>query len=504
MASSDFKKFAKKYLKDFEKTAGEIKDRGKTKVTGRGKQEDQDFSIVVVDESETRAAIQSAFTTTFANVSEADQKKVMNSIMKEFKTEVRKKDISTGGGAGKLAKAWKELDPKFQDKLIAQRDKAAKHHEFAIVAGKFSGIKDWKKTSKDGIIIKAIKKGFSKLKDNDPDSDYGAPTKSELDVIGGAGKTGLQLEHGQSGGIASSTVRVIEQEKRLEGMSRSAKKKAFTKRPADARGLKKLKQAIAKYKVNMKLDIGRHQYMSAHDLKLHASYAPTLTITSAASNQAVANAEEGAFIDDFLKSLKELVDLPGSATAGEMTRDAALYNLNGNGKGRTTKGPGKPRKSQKTKSKGNAKGKFTRKETFNTMYDKGHNLSTAVLIAAVKKTKKKGRAAPRSGAAPRKSGSSKMPLHLLGILNKELPETVRANMGAPALTNQTGRFANSTRVVDMIPTAQGFPSIGYTYQRDPYEVHEQDSDYDPRSLIDQSVREIAAQHAMGRFYTRRV
>ena len=77
-------------------------------------------------------------------------------------------------------------------------------------------------------------------------------------------------------------------------------------------------------------------------------------------------------------------------------------------------------------------------------------------------------------------------------------------MGPPRLTSQTGRFAGSTRVTDMIPTSQGFPSIGYTYQRDPYGVFEQDSDYDPRKLIDKSIREIAAEYAIGRFYTRRV
>ena len=287
-------------------------------------------------------------------------------------------------------------------------------------------------------------------------------------------------------------------------MSRSAKKKAFTKRPADARGLKKLKEAIEKYKVDIGITIERDQYMRAADMKLHAHYAPVITITSAASNQARANQEEGTLLAEFLKSLNELVDLPGSATAGEMTRDAALYNLNGNGKGRTTKGPGKPRKRQKTKSKGKAKGKFTRKESFNTMYDKGHNLSTAALIAAVRKAKKKGRAAPRSGEAPRKSGSSRLPLHLIGIWNKRLPDVVKANMGEPRLTNQTGRFAESARITEMIMTPQGFPSVGYTYQRSPYETFEQNYDYDPRRLIDQSIREIAAAAAIGRFYTRRV
>ena len=103
------------------------------------------------------------------------------------------------------------------------------------------------------------------------------------------------------------------------------------------------------------------------------------------------------------------------------------------------------------------------------------------------------------------------PLRLIGILNKELPKTVRGNMISPALVNRTGRFANSVRITDVVQTPKGYPSIGYTYARSPYEVFEMGSgnvratpERDPRKIIDQSIREIAAQFAIGRFYTRRV
>lgn len=109
-----------------------------------------------------------------------------------------------------------------------------------------------------------------------------------------------------------------------------------------------------------------------------------------------------------------------------------------------------------------------------------------------------------SKVATAKSGPSQAPLFLLGILNEQLPQTVEANMGAPALTNRTGRFAGSPRVTDVVSTPEGFPSFGYTYQRDPYGKFEDDNDYDPRRLIDRSMREIAAEYAIGRFYTRRV
>jgi hypothetical protein len=85
-------------------------------------------------------------------------------------------------------------------------------------------------------------------------------------------------------------------------------------------------------------------------------------------------------------------------------------------------------------------------------------------------------------------------------------------MQSPELVNRTGRFAESVRVTDIIKTPKGFPSVGYTYQANPYQIFEDgkgsapwaNGERDPRSLIDGSIREIAAKLAIGRFYTRRV
>tara|TARA_B100000575_G_C23110658_1_gene641548 strand:- start:484 stop:1914 length:1431 start_codon:yes stop_codon:yes gene_type:complete len=103
------------------------------------------------------------------------------------------------------------------------------------------------------------------------------------------------------------------------------------------------------------------------------------------------------------------------------------------------------------------------------------------------------------------------PINLMVLINSKLPQTVLKNMGAPRLENRTGTFASSVRAVDASRTPQGFPSIGYTYQRQPYGVFEASSgsrfasvDRDPRTLIDASIREIAAQLVTGRLYTRRV
>jgi hypothetical protein len=100
---------------------------------------------------------------------------------------------------------------------------------------------------------------------------------------------------------------------------------------------------------------------------------------------------------------------------------------------------------------------------------------------------------------------------LIAIINKRLPEQVANNMGAPGLVYRTGRFANSTRIVNVETTKDGYPSVVFDYQRDPYDVFDRAKGAppwntparDPRTLVDKSVREIVQAMAIGRFYTRR-
>jgi len=102
-------------------------------------------------------------------------------------------------------------------------------------------------------------------------------------------------------------------------------------------------------------------------------------------------------------------------------------------------------------------------------------------------------------------------ISLLALLNSKLSSTVQSNMGPPALENRTGRFAGSVRAIDVQKTKKGFLSVGYTYQKNPYQVFEKSSgsrfssvDRDPRTLIDASIREIAAQMVTTKLYTRRL
>jgi len=120
---------------------------------------------------------------------------------------------------------------------------------------------------------------------------------------------------------------------------------------------------------------------------------------------------------------------------------------------------------------------------------------------------------PRKGSAKSRAsqGSNFNQVAILGKINQKLNDVVRKNMRYPGLESQTGRFANSVKATSIIQTPQGFPSIGYTYQKDPYQVFEVAQGRkpwatrarDPRILIDKSIREVAAEFVAGRFYTRR-
>ena len=140
--------------------------------------------------------------------------------------------------------------------------------------------------------------------------------------------------------------------------------------------------------------------------------------------------------------------------------------------------------------------------------------------ASLKKTPKKSKIkksapalmAKKSIKSKRDPEEKRSLFSVMAMINQKLPQTVEKNMGSPGLESQTGRFARSVRLTDVSETRQGFPSFGYTYRKDPYQVFEvgtgkapwATTQRDPRRLIDASIRELAAQMALGRFYTRRV
>jgi hypothetical protein len=149
-----------------------------------------------------------------------------------------------------------------------------------------------------------------------------------------------------------------------------------------------------------------------------------------------------------------------------------------------------------------------------TSKDKNVSLKTKHKTANKGKKQKVGNArVSQGGKTPTKvrfrAGASSAPLAMIQSFNAKLPSKIAENMKSPALNYRTGRFASSVRVVDAVLTPQGFPSFGYTYMKYPYQTFEpgyaQGSvERDPRKLIDRTMREIAVEFAIGRFYTRRL
>jgi len=100
---------------------------------------------------------------------------------------------------------------------------------------------------------------------------------------------------------------------------------------------------------------------------------------------------------------------------------------------------------------------------------------------------------------------------IVSYINGRLPEAVRKNMGSGSLVNRTGTFSESAKLISAQMTPQGYPSLGYTYQRSPYDVFDpvlgkkpwNTPGRDPKKIIEKSVRDIAKEMAIGRFYVRR-
>lgn len=125
-------------------------------------------------------------------------------------------------------------------------------------------------------------------------------------------------------------------------------------------------------------------------------------------------------------------------------------------------------------------------------------------------TNLKGAITKPKGADKKFSGSQNWS-SIIAIINTKLADRIKGNMSSPKLVNRTGRFAESAKVTSVETSAQGYPSFVFDYQRNPYEVFDRVNgrspwntpNRDPKSLIALSVREIAQELAIGRFYTRR-
>jgi len=315
--------------------------------------------------------------------------------------------------------------------------------------------------------------------------------------IGGAGlktsenqKYGQQIGHADAltGGAAASSIRLLRAE-RLINMGHAGNEKVSIGGKETS-----LKDIIQTIKGNIELTIEHESVIDGKTGNLKKGYVPVLTYQSAWSNQIQSNKIEKGVIESFIKQIEDIGEQAGSLPLKEQIASVTFYNLVKNNP--NIKTTGRKNQVEKSSGKGKAEQPFTRKRRVRT------NQGSGASVAALQKGKI---------TKTRKSSANSSMISLMALLNKKLPDAVRKNMGAPGLSNVTGTFANSVRITDVSKTAKGFPSIGYTYMKDPYQVFEvgiggypwATTERDPRKLIDRSIREIAAGLALGRFYTRR-
>ena len=308
-------------------------------------------------------------------------------------------------------------------------------------------------------------------------------TEPELDTLGGVGnKAGTNIGHAEGQeGLAVSSVGVLQAEAKIAA--------------ARAKGLAvdSFQSAVDDYKAQIGLEMTHDQVISA-DGKFNKGYTAVLTDQATADNQGSEEyVREVTSTRQFKKRIRDAVTDDNSTPLGEALTQALMYNLT---KGKKVRGTGK--KAQTVKDSTKAKGTKNVKTppTDYEIFTEGGPDVDSLLALTPRRTQNKDQFSMA---------------RIMGVLNEKLPQTVRKNMGAPRLENQTGRFANSVKVTDITKTARGFPSVGYTYEKDPYQVFEMTqgrppwatTDRDPRGLIDASIREVAANLALGRFYTRR-
>lgn len=230
--------------------------------------------------------------------------------------------------------------------------------------------------------------------------------------------------------------------------------------------------------------------------KLKGDFISVISLQSAWGNL-LDSREERKIIDDVRETIsKDFATIKGSLSFEESYVKTLMYALSNNIKAAKTSVPTL---------------KEYKKRTVSNVGKKSSSTVNSGQISVPKKVS--GAISPITPKGKQKSkAANNGALQLLAHINLKLNSTVAANMGTPALENRTGRFASGVRAIDIATTPQGYPSIGYTYQKRPYQIFEvgagrrpwATTDRDPRSLIDKSIREIAVEVFVGRLYTRRM
>jgi len=356
-----------------------------------------------------------------------------------------------------------KLDPELKRFLFSQKSKfKVKSGDAVFIVSNFEAAKTIKFKSKNKEDIAQIEAKF-----------LNSLQRSQRSISASELSRASQIGHGDRG-IAASQF----------GLERAVDEAAAEFDLSDSE-IQEFRSIILRQrqKYNLKVNVDHRQFISSN--RFNKKFSFILSSQYFAKNQADAQIESKAFAD----TLQDLAVLEQetSTKPPEAILEVLATEIT-------------PKKA----SKRNKPGRKVVKESSRASTNKKNTTEKVVAYQATRGVPLKGKVKKQRA----KKGASARPLYLLGILNKRLPEVVAKNMEPPRLEYRTGRFASSVKATDIITTRKGFPSIGYTYDSR-YQTFEPgyrqgSTERDPRKLIDTSIREIAAEFALGRFYTRRM
>jgi hypothetical protein len=394
---------------------------------------------------------------------------------------------TSGASNGLSNDRLKQLKELLKDKTFLSKIKTkGKRHLFIIF--NYDRIQEWKKPR--GKFNKSLTAVYN---------DLGADAEKSKYAIGGdAGKqkklgistgvedlTGFQLGHGDQGTAVSGLT------------AREIKEKAERTTSLNSTDKDKISEVFAEVDDDLKISL-HHEFVFQPNGKFKKDYVLILSLQSASLNQKDKDREVKAF-NKLQKDLKLLAEDENSTRLRDAIRLSLMHSM-AKGKFSSTK----TKTQEKFNEHSNAKDKKTIKRKTSTGIARMASLATKQQVRNLKGNKRQN--------TRRKGASQRSLMTYLIEINKRLPGKVEGNMDAPGLVSRTGGFAKSVRAVDVQKSKKGYPSIGYTYQKNPYQIFEPgqgtkpwaSTERDPRQLIDRSLREIAVELALGRFYTRRL
>ena len=473
MSSANLKKFLNKVaIPHFKKRAGDKGQRAQV-----AKEKGQIFVIDQAEYLEEYYKIGKAVGVTKEALDSAETKAL--SIISLFGT--------SGASNGLSKERGKQLKELLKDKTFLSKIKTrGKRHLFIIF--NYDRIQEWKKPR--GKFNKALTAIYKELGADSEKAKYAiggdAGRQKKLGISTGVENlTGFQLGHGDQGTAVSGLT------------AREIKEKSQRTNSLNSTDKDKISEVFAEVDDDLKISL-HHEFVFQPNGKFRKDYVLILSLQSAALNQKDKDKEVRAF-NKLQKDLVALAEDENSTRLRDAIRLSLMHSM-AKGKFSSTK----IRTQEKFNEYSNAKDKKTLKRKTRTGIATMASLATKQQVRNLKANKRQN--------TRRKGASQRSLLTYLNEINKRLPGKVDGNMNAPGLESRTGRFAKSVRAVNVTKSKKGYPSIGYTYQKDPYQVFEPgqgkkpwaSTERDPRQLIDRSLREIAVELALGRFYTRRL